>query len=205
MSHQRNAWLEERKNFVTASDVAALLGESPYKTRDQLRMEKLGLADEWSGAEHTDIALALEVPVLEIAYKRYGWSTTHNTALVQDSLCPRLAATPDAFVTTPWGDGVIQIKWTACKAKEDCRPLTSKGKPSEAAYLHGPPLHYQLQVQAELACTGLNHGCLLVMHEIPTLKLRPYYIARHEGAISRIRREALIFWEEIETWRREHD
>jgi hypothetical protein len=36
------------------------------------------------------------------------------------------------------------------------------------------------------------------MHETPTLKLRPYYLRRHDGVIARIRKEAMLFWKEIE-------
>jgi predicted phage-related endonuclease len=200
MTDRRAEWLAERKQFVTASDVDALLGESEYKTRDQLRLEKLGLADEWAGDESTDIALEFEPTILNIARKRWGWDIEHNvnSRLYRDFDCPRLAATPDGIMPTPYGPAVVQVKWTLCAAPEDCKPTTKKGKPSKAKWLDGAPLGYLLQVQAELACTGFDHGVLLVLHHGGKNKLRPYYIPRHNGAIARIRKEAMLFWKEIE-------
>jgi len=49
--HDEEAWLEERKKFLTASDAAAALGMSPFKTPAQLQREKLGFA---SGPEEND-------------------------------------------------------------------------------------------------------------------------------------------------------
>ena len=198
MTYNREGWLLERRKYVTASDVAALLNESPYKTRAQLIMEKIGLADEFEGNEYTDIALELERPVIDLAAKRYGWPIEYNgLRLVPDPHCARHASTPDATMMTPWGLAVVQVKWTTCVAQEDCKPTTKSGAPSTATYLNGPPLGYQLQVQSEIACVDAVGGVLLVMHTTPGLKLRPYFVPRHEGAIARIRREVVRFWDEI--------
>lgn len=196
-AEKRDAWLLQRKQFVTASDVAALLGESPYKTRDQLRMEKLGLADEQPTEEHMEIALALEPAILEMARVRFGWDTHHNQDLHIDGTCPRLAATPDAWMETPYGTTLVQVKVTRSAAQEDCQPFTKGGKPSTAAFLNGAPLNYQLQVQAEMAVMGCKHAVVLALHTAP-LKLRSYYVARHDGAIACIRSEVTKFWAEIE-------
>jgi hypothetical protein len=196
----REDWLAQRKQYVTASDVAALLGESKYKTRDQLRMEKMGLADEWQGNEQTTNALLLEAESWRLAEHWYGWHCRPNgNVLVKDAVCSRLAATPDAYLDSPWGTAVVQAKWTRSSVQEDVRQVTKAGKPTTAAFAAGPPIGWQLQVQAELACTNLQHGVLLVMHHGQGLKLRPYYIPRHERVIARIRAETLLFWKEIES------
>jgi hypothetical protein len=198
---EKAAWLAERRQFVTASDCAALLDESPYKTRAQLVMEKIGLADEFTGNESTELGMAFEAGVFDVARSRWGWNVLPNgLALAVDRQCPRLAATPDALMVTPWGVAVIQVKWTTCRAREDCEPFTKKGKPSEAAYLQGAPIQHQIQCQAEMACTGAVGAVLLVVHTAPPhMKLRPYFIPRHEMAIARIRREVTKFWDEIES------
>lgn len=196
----REEWLAERRKFCTASDVAALLDESPYKTRAQLIMEKIGLADEFKGNESTELGMAFEGGVFDVARSRWGWNVLPNgLALSVDRVCPRLAATPDAAMVTPWGHAIIQVKWTTCRATEDCEPFTKKGKPSEAAYLNGAPIHHQIQCQAEMACTNAVGAVLLVVHTAPpNMKLRPYFVPRHDGAITRIRREVVRFWEDIE-------
>jgi predicted phage-related endonuclease len=197
MTTDREQWLASRRHFCTASDVAAMLNENPYKTRDQLRMEKLGLDDGWQGDESSRNAERLEVVALQWAEEDYGWRTKHNRELLVDSVCPRLAATPDAWMDSPWGLCNVQVKTTRSAAQEDCRQTTKGGKPSSAMFLNGAPLHYQLQVQAEMAVLGAAHSVLLVMHLTP-IKLRAYYVPRHDPAIARIRREVAKFWEEIE-------
>jgi predicted phage-related endonuclease len=197
---EREEWLAKRRNFVTASDCAALLNLSPYKTRDQLRMEKMGLADEWKGNEDSELALLFEERFIQVSGIRFGWNVKPwGLNMVSDFACQRLGATPDAVLETPWGTAIAQYKWTTCQAKEDCEPLTKKGKPSTAAYLNGPPLHYQIQVQAEMACMNVEHASLVVMHMANgTKKLRAYYIPRHDGVIRKIREETMKFWKEIE-------
>lgn len=198
---ERELWLERRMRYVTASDVGALLGENKHKTRDALMLEKRGLVKGFQGNEYTELASEFEEPLFKVARRRYGWALFANgMGLHVDSLCPRLAATPDALMVTPWGLAVVQTKWSTCQAQKDIKPVTKSGKPSEAVYLNGPPLGYQLQVQAEMACTNAAGGVLLVMHTCPPkgLTLVPYYIPRHDGAISRIRREVSLFWNEIE-------
>jgi predicted phage-related endonuclease len=197
----RELWLERRTHYVTASDVAALLGENKHKTREKLMLEKRGLLAGFQGNEYTELASEFEEPLFKVARRRYGWALFANgLELHVDKECSRLAATPDAMMATPWGLAVVQTKWSTCQAQKDISPITKKGKPSEATYLNGPPLNYQLQVQAEMACTGAEHAVLLVMHTCPPkgLTLVPYYVPRHVGAISRIRREINLFWNEIE-------
>ena len=193
----REEWLAERRKYVTASDVGALLDESPYKTRAQLIMEKLGLDDGWSGDENSRNCERLETVVLDWAREDFGWDTQHNRELFVDKECPRHAATPDAWMDAPWGRCVVQVKVMQSPAQEDCKPFTAKGAPSTAAFLNGPPLHIALQVQSEMAVMECAHAVVLVLHRAGPLKLRPYYVARHEGAIARIRREVVRFWDEI--------
>lgn len=199
-SSDRGAWLAARRELVTASDVAALLGESPYKTREQLRMEKAGLAEEWAGDEQTELALALEPYVMAMARERWGWKICPVGRLFNDASEPRLGATPDGSMDTPWGDANVQIKVTSAKPTEMCKPRKD-GSPSTAAFAAGAPLHYQLQVQAEMAVMGVAHSSLLVLHTGP-LALRAYYVPRHDGVIARIRREVVVFWSEVEALRR---
>jgi putative phage-type endonuclease len=194
----REAWLEARKRYVTGSDIAALLGESKYKTRGQLLMEKAGLADEWKGSEQTDIGLDLEPAIAQIAARRWGWKLERVAQLIVDPECSFHASTPDYVVTSPFGHALVQIKMTTAQAQEDCKPRKN-GAPSEAAFANGVPLYHQLQLQSEMACTGLSWGAVLVLHtSAPNFKLRAYPVRRHEAVIARIRNEVKDFMAELE-------
>lgn len=166
-------------------------------TREDLLLEKAGLKPAWEGSEQTDLGLDLEPAIAKAASRKWGWHLEAHGALKVDPWCQYLASTPDYIAITPWGDAVVQIKLTTCQPTEDCKPRKN-GEPSTARYAAGAPLDYQLQVQAELACTGLEWGCLLVLHACaPHFKLRAYPVRRHEGAIARIRTEAAVFMGDV--------
>jgi putative phage-type endonuclease len=193
-SSDRAAWLAARRLLVTASDVAAILGESKYKTREQLRMEKAGLAEEWAGSEQTDIGLDLEPAIARMAMRKFGWKLHEAGVLRVDASCPLLGATPDYLLLTPQSD--LRVRWRKAGGKFElyvphvesvdvnaddlglsivqikattCQATEDckpqkSGAESTAVWSKGPPLDYQLQVQTELAVTGAEWGALLVLH-----------------------------------------
>ena len=202
-SDNREAWLAARKQYVCGSEVAAMLGESPYAdaTRGSVVMEKAGLADPFVGTEQTKLGNYLEPAVAEFVRREWGWVLIRCGELIRDAESECLAATPDYLVLTPWGIGSVQIKCTVAMAQEDCKPRKD-GQPSTAAYANGAPLHHQLQQQAELACLGLEWSTLLVLHAAgPGMKVRAYSTRRHEGVIARIRGEAAALMAEVKALR----
>jgi putative phage-type endonuclease len=192
MTDGRTAWLEARKAYITASDVAALLSENPYCSREQVIAEKRGLSREepdYDSRVRMALGTHLEAGIAETAREVYGWKLFAVGVLVPDAVEPRLAATPDYFLDSPWGAANCQIKLTRAY---------HRGKSGWG--VKGPPLHYQIQVQAEMACTGLHHSVLLVCHA-GELSLRSYYVPRHDATIARIRVEVAKAWKEIESWK----
>lgn len=189
-SRDRDAWLAARKNYVCSSECAAMLGESKYQDRAALVMLKAGLAEPFLGNETTRHGLYMEPYFIGAAKGEFGWELEPFGKLVEDAECSALAATPDFIMTTPYGRALVQTKFVTSQAHEDVRPRKD-GKPSEAAFAGGAPLYYQLQQQAELACTGLEWSSLLVLHAAGAgFKLRSYVTRRHEAVIARLRAEA---------------
>lgn len=182
---EKDAWRAARRVILTASDVGAVLGENKYRTREQVRMEKAGLAEEFDGNERTDAALDMEPWIAQRARKMFGWNLIPHGQLIVDKECPLLGATPDYVCETPWGWVNVQIKATSVKPYETVK-----------SYGFQPPMNFQLQTQAELACLGWLHSELLVFHTSEML-LRRYPMPRHPMVIARIRREALIFMAEV--------
>lgn len=198
-SSDRQAWLAERRRYLTSSDVAAVMGHSKFATRGTVVLDKLGLADEWEGSEQTDLGLDLEPAIAAAAKRRWGWDMRHHGELIADAHCPDLAATPDYVMSTPWGMAAVQIKLTTCRAQEDIKPKKG-GEPSDAAYANGAPLYHQLQQLAELACLGYEWSTLLVLHACaPSFKLRCYPLRRRENIITMIRAEATKLMTEVRT------
>lgn len=195
-SHDREcghaAWLAKRMERIGASEIGALFDANEYETRDRLIGRKCGIYAEQDLGEMGTHATAAEPWVIACARRKYKWKILRapQTQLM-DQVCPRLGATPDAYVQTPYGLAVAQIKIASCKPYEYVKK-----------YGNRPPLSYQLQVMGEMAVTGCQLGCLLVMHTMGGLALRSYPIARREDVIERIRYEVDLAWNEIENERK---
>lgn len=68
---KREEFLTERKNYLGASDLAAVMGVDLYRTSLDVFNEKLGLAEPFEGNKHTERGTKLE----EIAAREYAEKT----------------------------------------------------------------------------------------------------------------------------------
>lgn len=144
----RDRWLAARRERITASDVAAILGEDPYRNALSVYAEKVGAVD----VEPTDPmlwGLALEDGI----GRRYAEVTGRPVValapyeMAQHPDIPWLSCTPDR-----WTEGTPE-----CQAPEAGRgPLQIKAQGIGRAQLwrEQPPTTYLIQVQIEMACTG---------------------------------------------------
>lgn len=181
----RQQWLALRRQDVTASDVAAACGCSPFKTALQLWAEKTGvdLGDE-------DSALMRRGRHLEDAVLNYyreenpGHMVTKPGLYLRDP-AQRIGATPDAVVTTGIDDVVLQCKVVA-------KPVFDR------EWSDGPPLHYQLQVLTETMLWGAARGMLAVLAiDAFGAEFQTFQVTRHPAAEDRIREAVAQFWADI--------
>lgn len=215
-SADRPKWLEARKELFGASEVADLLlcgyvdPKLPLAEQDAKRLEarslvcmrKAGLAEDFEGNEHTEFGQDYEACFPLRARRKLGWELQPFGWLVGDELCPRLGATPDFVMDTPWGKALVQTKVSWSAAHEDVKPKRD-GSPSDSQFANGCPMRYQLQVITEMMCTGYRLGCVLVDHLSPRgTKLRAYRVDWHEGVANRIRSVANEWWLEVERMKR---
>jgi len=133
----REAWLAARRSYLTASDAAAVLGHSPWRSRLDVWREKVEGVSTVVESERMRLGRLLEPAILA----RYAEDTTlrvaPNDQLHRAAAHPWLAATPDAFVYDATGKlaGLAQAKATS----------------SVAAWHDGqPPLYYQVQAAVEM-------------------------------------------------------
>lgn len=189
----RPRWLADRMERVGCSEIGCLFDANEYETREYLIGRKVGIYREQDLGDAGAFAAAAEPWVIDCARAKFRWRIQRAPQRqIVDLVCPRLGATPDAYVQTPYGIAVAQIKVVSCKEYEIVKKYGGR-----------PPLSYQLQVMGEMAVTGAKLGCLLVMHTMGGLNLRAYGIPRNEQAIERIRFEVDRVWAEIETQRQE--
>jgi putative phage-type endonuclease len=153
-----DAWLAVRRTGIGASDAPAILGQSPWVTPLQVYLEKISTAPPaMKMTKRMKLGLAFE-PVMRDLYREEtgnivippkGKEITHHERF------PILMASLDGVVLearppvdTSWG--VLELKTS--KAHE---------------WVDGIPRHVQIQVQHQLAVTGLPWAdvCLLVGNE----------------------------------------
>lgn len=154
----REDWLAERRRGIGASDAAAILGVSPYKTAYQVWVDKLGLlpGDALADKEFIQWGNILEGPIAEEFARRTGrivsrWIPGRSE---QHPKYDWLRCTPDAVQTRTVDGlqvtGLLQIKTTNAFGLAEWRD--------------GPPLAYQVQIQHEMEVMGAEWGtvCCLV-------------------------------------------
>lgn len=177
----RPAWLERRRQGVGASDVAGILGISPYASPFSVWGEKVGLLGEEPSNEVMEAGRWLELAIAPWFTSRTGLHVAGEQTFVEagDGLA---FCTLDGFVTEaptpslvdPLGN--LQIKTAGFGKKWD--PI---------------PAHHQAQCQWEMYVTGLEREWLAVLMG---RRLDVHLLERDEGDIAFIKSRVDRFWEE---------
>lgn len=141
-------WLKIRKNYVTASDSAVLLGLNPYSSVKKLRDSKTG-ASTFNGNANTKMGQYLESLVVlaanditGLSFNRVENDKGHKEFYVEGNL----GATPDAY----------NDKGMLLECKTTRPDLLVK-------YSSFPPVQYLCQVQTQMICTNMNIGYLAIL------------------------------------------
>lgn len=174
----REAWLAERAKRLTASDAAAVLGLSPWRSRLDVWLEKRGEGQPVEETERMRLGRLLEPAILRRYALDCEGTVAPNETLYYSDAHPWLAATPDAIVR----HGARAIGLAQAKATS-----------STSSWPEGqPPLYYQVQAAVEMAVMDMPWD------DFPTLIAGADYVCprveRHEGAEQRILDELHEFW-----------
>jgi len=185
----REQWLEDRRSGIGASEAAAAIGVSPYKSAIELWAEKCGLVDapDLSGNEPVEFGVRLEPVILDAYASRSGrkvWPHEQNT-IVRHRQHSWLSCTPDAWqlVEGVEDDSLVQIKTAGAFVAEEWRD--------------GPPLHYEVQCQHEMLVTDTKVNTIVVL--IGGQKLRYFDLTRNEKFIAALVPKLEEFWRCVET------
>lgn len=118
----REQWLEYRRQGIGGSDVAAIVGLSPFRTARDVYYDKLGIAavedseDNWVAMEMGNL---LENLVAEIFRRRTGFRVSRVKKMFRHPAHPFMLADVDGFVTLPDGTrAILELKTTNYNAKE---------------------------------------------------------------------------------------
>lgn len=150
----REEWLTERLSGIGASDAAAVIGASPYKTNTALWEEKTGrrqpedISDKpyvkyGNDAEALLRALfALDFPQYTVTYDQFGMIRNNPDA-------PFAFATLDGELNDGWRNGVLEIKTAEIQNASQWAKWDNK-----------VPQNYYIQVIHQLMATGYSFAIL---------------------------------------------
>lgn len=180
----RTGWLAARKNGLGASDTAAVLGVDPWKTPLDVYLDKISpdSRDE-SVSEAAEWGSVIEAVVARQVAKRHPdlGKLTPTPGLCAHPEHPWLLATPDRLLID---------RDTGTEALLEIKTTDSRNKPQWA---DAPPDRVQVQVQQQLAVTGLQVAYVAVLfggREMPA----PIRITRDETVIDLIIEHGGAFW-----------
>jgi putative phage-type endonuclease len=153
----REQWLARRRELITASDVAAILGEDPRRGPLAVYAEKIGVLEpEENRAMRRGRRLE---PVIAEEY-------SEETGRPVFPLDPYdIAIHPDV----KWMGATRDRETAGCEQNpglaDGRAPLELKGVAGSnvRAWRDDPPAYFQIQVQIQMACTGAQWGSLTAL------------------------------------------
>lgn len=177
----REEFLEARRSGIGASDVAPILGLSPYKTAVDVYLDKVGPITELGQmAPQLEWGQRLEPVIASAIIDRHGWSLTKPTTM-RHATFPYLFASPDRMNA----DGeLIEIK--------TARFGDGWGEPETADI----PEHYWLQVQHQLEVVKAAPVCWVFVL-IGGSDFRRYRVERDPGYLETVAEPLGEFWDMV--------
>lgn len=183
--------LIERRSYMGASDVAAALGVSPYRTPHDVWMEKMGLPMPPVDSEPIRCGVAMEPYVLARYEVESGLTILPSEPIVHP-VETWARATPDGVITgesprlievkcvTPYTDKSWENPW------DGVTPLSE--------YVPTVPTTYLIQAVWQMFCTGCNRCDIVRWPVSNTRPLEVYPIVYREAIEARIVRDASAWW-----------
>lgn len=182
MQQHSNEWHQWRAGGIGASEIAAVLGISPWMTAYELWRLKTGRAQP----QHETPAMArgtkLEAPARFDYTATTGQDvTTDNTTLAMDGH-PHIRASLDG--------------WTAWEGQTAVWECKCPGMAQYDAMREAVPEHYRAQLQQQMLCAGVDVAVFWVWHP----QAGGYYHIEHKDEVlqRRILEEAGRFWQAVQ-------
>jgi putative phage-type endonuclease len=143
---------KERRKRCGATDVAAILGLSPYTTPWEVSMEKRGLLEPDKGSKATDAGTRFEAPLVDYAEEDLGPLRRNVVAWAKDVGFP-LASSLEAQVAAT----NVPVE---CKTSGLVGPVWGHWGPPDTDEV--PPT-YLVQVTVQMLCTGTDMAYLYAL------------------------------------------
>lgn len=137
-------WLEQRQSGIGGSEIASILGVSPFKSAVTLFYEKLGMLENKPATTAMQLGNLFEPAIIKAFKQEFPTIRVHYENLTFASLeDPRFRANPDAIIEDQAGNlSILEIKFTS-------------------QYWTEIPQHYKYQVLWYMFVTGLKNPATL--------------------------------------------
>lgn len=159
-------WLKFREQFVTATEVASLLGVNSYMTASQLYNSKMNPSS--INNQYLRDGKILEPAVVQALQIDLGMDISApceaGYTLIFSDPVNRISSTPDAFYWGPGEPAVVECKTTSVENFE---------KNWRAG---NPPLRYLTQILVQMYTVGMQEGYLACIAIRPNIPLAVYKI-----------------------------
>lgn len=177
----RADWLTKRRTGIGASDIAAIIGISPWSTIFQTWVSKMSDdAPEIEASEDMAWGLLMEGLILDGFEQRHGQDVLRRGQMFRNEERPWMLATPDGMTThAPGGPAVVEAK------------KTGDWKWDEV------PAHYIAQIQWQMAVTGAETGYVAALHQGRRLEI--YTIEADPTLQAELIAEGEAFWKLVES------
>lgn len=174
--------LELRKKFVGGSDIAIVMGHSPYKTAHQLWLEKTGQveAEDISLLKHVQRGVIYESIARERAEEKYA--TSFPPILMMHKEHSFIGANLDGLSED---NVVLEIK---CMGLEN-HINTSLGQ---------IPYHYNLQLQYQMMIVGADKG-IFCSYRPEDDEANYVEVTADKKLWDEMTKAAIVFWHHVET------
>jgi putative phage-type endonuclease len=186
----RDEWLAARRQGVTASEVAALLGISPFESPFDLYWKKIGQIPEDFDTDRLELGRILEPYVASRFAKAHPEIDLARGGLFQSVERVWQMATPDYLLDAPDGDGKYTDSVLEIKTSGTYDGWGDTGTDEVPAYIAAQVL-YQMDV---IGCRTGYVSCLF----LSTQQIRTYVLAYDEVDVELMRVRAAEFWQRIQ-------
>lgn len=181
----RDEWLEWRRAGIGASDVAGILGISPWESPYSVWANKVGLVPGKDITEAMELGLAMEGTIARLFHQRTGLYVASEQAMCEHPDKPWARASLDGRVyETP--------NWERGGELGNLESKTTSDSP--AKWEQEIPAYYAAQVQWQMWVTGATHTWVACMHASFGLAFRVYEVERDEADIAFIVPRVEAFW-----------
>ena len=190
-------WLEERRKVVTATEVAALFGEHPFLTAEQLAANKRSRNDipvnrqMWWG-------IHLEPSILKAFQVFTGVRIRPTHSMLRSTRAP-VSATLDGLVYCPEHPSGEHPDWVTIVGNLpqglgviDAKNVSAR---SRSRWLREAPKMYWWQIQTQTFVTGLDFGILVA--KIDSSEMVAHVVEADADAHDAIQEAATAFMERL--------